>query len=234
MTDLIKATQPVDGFEGFESRREGDDRPESGSVIQGTIVKFTNDAAWMTRDDDELPANLELVATDVIRLVQKWIDGMPVETRILAPGEKFPDLDALNEAAPKSEWREGPNGKMHGPHQSQYIVHLLDPKTMDRFSFATGTVGGGIAVRELRDKVTWMRRLRGQNVFAVVTLADRHMKTRFGGRQRPHFNVTRWITLGTDDTTALPAPSSGPLPPREVTEPTLAEELNDDIPTFDA
>ena len=52
-----------------------------------------------------------------------------------------------------------------------------------------------------------MRRLRGQNVFAVVTLSDKLMKTRFGGRQRPHLVVVRWIALGGDNANALPAPA---------------------------
>jgi hypothetical protein len=223
---LMNIQDVADGFEGFEDRVEGDDRPAGGSVIQGTVVKFTNEAVWVTRDEEELPSNLELIATDIIRVVQKWVDQLPVETRILEPGEKFPDLEALNETAPKSEWTEGPDGKPRGPWQAQFIVHLLNPKTMDRYSFATGTVGGGIAVRELRDKVQWMRKLRGLNVYAVVTLANKLMKTRFGGRQRPHLIVTRWITLGADEQQVLPAPV------REVQEPSLAEEMGDDLSDF--
>jgi hypothetical protein len=221
---LTKVTHPIDGFEGFEDRREGDERPQGGGVIQGTVVKFTNEAEWTTRDEETLSSDRELIATDIIRVVQKWIDAMPVETHILEPGEKFPDLEALNEAAPKSEWAEGPDGKKRGPWQAQYIVHLLDPKTMDRYSYATGTVGGGIAVRDLRDKVQWMRRLRGQNVFAVVTLSDKLMKTKFGGRQRPHFVVVRWIALGGDNANALPAPAL-----REVEAPSIKEYINDDV-----
>ena len=218
---LTKVT--TDGFEGFESRCEGEEF-RGGGVIVGTVLKFSNEAEWVTRDEEKLPADRELIATDIVRVVQKWIDQVPVETRVLEPGEKFPDLEALNEAAPKDEWTEGPNG-LRGPWQAQYVVHLLDPKTMDRFSFATGTVGGGIAVRDLRDKVIWMRRVRGQNVFAVVTLCDRHMKTRFGGRQRPHFVVVRWIALGGDNANALPAPAL-----REVEAPSLKEEMGDEVP----
>jgi hypothetical protein len=230
MTNEVTKTAPrEDGFEGFEDRVEGDDRPEGGSVIQGTVVKFTNEATWVTRDEEELPPDRELIATDIIRVVQKWINQLPVETTVLEAGQKFPDLEALNEAAPKTEWAEGPDGKPRGPWQAQYIVHLLDPKTMDRFSYATGTTGGGIAVRDLRDKVQWMRRLRGQNIYPVVTLSDKFMKTRFGGRQRPHFVIVRWIALGGDNVTALPAP-----PLREVESPKLAEDLNDEIPDFDA
>ena len=36
------------------------------------------------------------------------------------------------------------------------------------------------------------------------------MKTRFGGRQRPHFEVVRWITFDDDTPVALPSPSTQP------------------------
>ena len=217
-TRTLPTLMPTDGF---EDHREGDEQ----RVIQGSIVKFTNEGSWVTRDEEELPADQELIATGIIRVLQKWINKMPDPdaTRILKPGENV-DLEALNEAAPKSEWTEDPNGK-RGPWQCQYLMYLLDPKTMDRYTFATGTVGGGIAVRDLRDKVTWMRRMRGQNIFAVVTLADKFMKTKFSGRQRPHFVVTRWIALGGDNANALPAPAL-----REIESPSLAEDLGDEVP----
>ena len=52
MTELTKVTPAVDGFEGFEDRREGDARPQ-GRVIDGTIVRFTNEATWLTREEDD-------------------------------------------------------------------------------------------------------------------------------------------------------------------------------------
>ena len=112
---------------------------------------------------------------------------------------------------------------------------------MDKYTFPTGTVGGRRAVGELRDKLVWMRRLRGPNVYPVVPLSDTFMKTRFGGRQRPHFKIVRWVRLGGEggEVKALPpppatqtlaqqttAPSDVPLVP----EPSLREELNDDLP----
>lgn len=214
----------VIGGDGFGDHPEGDER-RGNRVIQGAVVKFTNDAVWITRDEEKLSDDRELIATGILRVLQKWVDHMPEETRILQPGEN-PDLDALNEAAPKTEWVVGPDGKERGPWQVQYIVHLLDPKSMDRFSYATGTVGGGIAVRDLKDKVTWMRRMRGQNIFAVVTLSDKTMKTKFGSRQRPHLVIVRWIELGGDNAAALPAPAAGGA---AVAEPTLAEEMNDSV-----
>jgi hypothetical protein len=249
MSDIVKKDPPsTDNFAGWEDGVEGDDRPEGAGVIQGNLVKFSNEAAWVTRDGDELPAGLELVAVDVGRVVQKWQDQQPVETIVLQPHQKFPDVEEMNEKVPKKEWVEGPNGNMRGPWQAQHILYLLDPKTMDKYTFPTGTTGGRIAVRDLIDKTMWMRRLRGPNVYAVVLLSDTFMNTKWGGRQRPHFEIARWVSLGSESgqVEALPPPpppkpadesapqttSQAELPLNEVKEPSLAEEINDEIPDF--
>jgi hypothetical protein len=241
MSDIVKKDQTsVDNFAGWDDGIEGDDRPEGAGIIQGSLVKFTNEAMWVTRDGDELPADLELVAVDVGRVVQKWRDGQPVETIVLEPHQKFPDVEELNEKVPKKEWVEGPDGNMRGPWQAQHILYLLDPRTMDKFTFPTGTTGGRIAVRDLVDKTTWMRRLRGPNVYAVVLLSDAFMNTKWGGRQRPHFKIVRWVSLGSEggQVEALPPPVDKPvqptpepeLPLKEVKEPIIQEDMNDDLP----
>ena len=243
--DVVKKDPTsIDNFEGWEDGVEGDDRPQGAGIIQGSLIKFTNEAMWVTRDGDELSADLELVAVDVGRVVQKWQDDRTVETIILQPHQKFPDVEEMNEKVPKKEWVEGPDGNMRGPWQAQHILYLLDPKTMDKYTFPTGTTGGRIAIRELVDKTTWMRRLRGPTVYAVVLLSDTFMNTKWGGRQRPHFKIVHWISLGSESgqVEALPTPppplmtsqttSQPDLPLNEVKEPSLAEEMNDEIPDF--
>jgi hypothetical protein len=255
-----------DGFEGYEDQIEGGDQRQAGGVIRGVVLKFTNEAAW-TVVGEKMRQDIELIAVGIGRVVQKWIDQLPAETRVLGPGEKFPDLKELNDKTPRSEWTEGPNGEPRGPWQAQHIVYLLDPATMDRYSFPTGTVGGAICVRELVDKTKWMRRYREANVYAVVTLADKFMNTKFGGRQRPHFVIKRWVDLDGNEEEALPAPveaarlveNSAAEKPKEkpaaaapaakttttkkgvtrfkrgattVEEPSLREELNDDLPPW--
>jgi hypothetical protein len=243
-------TNLVDNFEGWEDGVEGDDRPQGAGIIQGTLIKFTNEYTWVMRDGEELPENLELCPVDVLRVVQKWHDQQPIETIILEPHQKFPDVKRMNEETPKAEWAEGPDGKMCGPHQAQHIWYLLDPKTMDKYTFPTGTAGGAIATRELRDKIVWMRKFRGPNVYPTVLLRDTFFPTRWGGRQRPHFKIlpNRWVRLGGEGDqiepasglTPLPAPApaeqttaQSDLPLNEVEEPSLKEEMGDEIPFND-
>jgi hypothetical protein len=207
----------LDGFAGYEDRIEGDDAPRGGgAVIQGTIAKFNNEGDWVTSDGDNLSPNLKLVASGVARIVQKWLNGKPVGTIFLAPDQKFPDVKVINDKAPRSEWREGLNGEMVGPWQAQQVLYLVDPESLNKFSYPTSTIGGNIAIRELVDKVKWKRKHCGPHVHAVVTLSDMHMNTRFGGRQRPHFEIVGWI-----------GPNGEELSPAKPLA--ITEELNDDL-----
>jgi hypothetical protein len=216
-----------DGFDTFEAGVEGAAERPSAQVIQGTLLKFTNEATWVSRDGAEMPDTLELVAIDVGRIVQRWKDKQPIETIVLEPGQRFPDIEKLNTAAPQSEWTTAPSGKPQGPWQSQHVVYLLDPATMGKYSFPTGTTGGAIAVADLVDRTKWMRRFRGTNVFPVVTLSDVFMNTRWNGRQRPHFLIKRWITFGDAALPAVTAPAlAGPTPAAAAPPSTTKETLD--------
>jgi hypothetical protein len=234
----------IDSFAGWDDGVEGDDQPESAGLIKGTLIKFTNEAKWVTRDGEELPAGLELISVAVKRVVQKWQDQKPVVTTVLEPHQKFPDVKKMNEETPREDWVEGPDGHPRGPWQAQHILYLLDPKTIDMYTYPTGTDGGRVAIGELRDKIMLMQRLRGQNVYPVVTLSDTFFPTRYGGRQRPHFVPKRWVRLGGEggEVEALPppawaeptnAPAQPELPLTNVSEPSLKEQMNDEIPEFD-
>ena len=210
MSEEFKAPlRQLDGFETYEDAIEsGGDQQSTNQVIKGTRLKFTNEM-WVTREGEEISAHLELVAVDVRRIVQKWKDHVPVETIRLEPRQKFPDIEKLNAEMPQQDWIIGPDGKPRGPWQAQHIVYFLNPVTMDRFCFPTGTIGGRICVRDLVERTQWRRRFSGANVLPVVTLSDTFMKTHYGGRQRPHFLIKRWITpLAPPSTTTLAPPST--------------------------
>jgi hypothetical protein len=198
----------LDGFDGFTEEAEGNDQDQfvGGRVIQGTRINFTNEATWIDAAKQKMPADLELIVVDIGRIVQKWgTDNKPAEPPIiLAPNQKYPDVTAMNEACPKSEWRER-FGKLEGPYQAQHVVYMLDPKTMNKYSWPTSTVGGSICVSELVEKTKLMRRFRGQRVYAVVRLGNTLMSKKYN-RQRPDLLVQRWVTL--DGSGALPPPET--------------------------
>ena len=183
------------------------------------------------------------------RVLQKWgLDNKPIaeENRFLEEGEKWPDVEAMNEAAPQSEWREGPKG-LQGPWQCQHLFYFLDPNTFERFTYPTNTVGGHIAVGDLKAAIKDARLVYGARVNPIVTLSDTFMKTKYSasGRQRPHFVVVRWVAMGgvappkalAAETKALPAPTQATPEPTQLDlpimkKPSLAEEMNDEIPDY--
>jgi hypothetical protein len=242
--EIMKVPKTV--LDGFDFNT---DEQQIRRVIQGLRYAFTNDFTWVDSNDEEVPRNREHIVVDRVRVLQEWgADQTPVgEPRFLEPTEKWPDVETLNNAEPKSKWREGPDGKLRGPWACQWVIYLLDPLTLDKFSYPTNTTGGHIAVGELSNRIKDMRRLRGEHVYPVVTLGDTFMNTRFGGRQRPHFEVKRWIKLGGESgqVEALPPPSPPPksanesapqpaVPLNEIKEPSLAEEMDDEIPDFES
>jgi hypothetical protein len=204
-TALINPSlRALDGFDG------GDD--DGGRDDEGARIKFTNEAKW-TVNDVVLSPTLELVAVNVDRYVIYWKpDGTGPDREksyYLKIGQKWPDIQQMNKDTLQDQWRES-FGKLVGPWAAQHIVRLLDPVSMDRYSFPTSTDGGQVAVRELRQRTRDMRRVRGEHVFALVRLRDTFFPTSYGGRQRPHFEIVRFVTFGDDGTV-----KSGVLPSSE-------------------
>src|SRR5262245_25683843 len=110
---------PADSFAGFVDTYEEQPEDNSSRMIQGTLLKFTNEAAWVNRDGDEIEPELRLVVIDARRVVQKWINQKPAETIEVPPGQPFPDVAAMNARCPQTEWGEDFNGKPQGPWQIQ-------------------------------------------------------------------------------------------------------------------
>src|SRR5262245_49871347 len=87
---------------------------------------------------------------------------------------------------------------------------------MQRYSFPTSTIGGFRCIRELDDRITLMRRFRGENVYPIVQLTRTHMPTKYGGRERPHLEIKGdWRRIGGGEAEALPSPQAPSLPPEQ-------------------
>jgi hypothetical protein len=228
MSNEVMTTTATDGLSGHTDDVAGQESRKRG-LFKGARLKFGKTAEWEV-DGDVIDPATRLILIDVARIVTRWgKDKKPLETMVLEPGEKFPDVEAWNDALPKSEWVEGMNGP-RGPWQSQQIVYFVNPKTMAQYHWADGSVGGSIAIREAVESTKAMRRFR-PGAAPVVELSSKHMNTKFGGRERPHFEILNWITLPGSEApspgnAALPAPPAG----IKAVEPvSIAEELNDEI-----
>lgn len=191
-----------DGFGGPFSRS-----------ARGAFLRWDADQGW--RDRDGLAPPSPLLAFAVDEILQRWTDKKP-ETISDKP---LPDPDELNAAIPVSEWEIGLDKKPRSPWAHVARVRLVHPGTGEIFIYGSPTVGGHIAVDALKEAVVVMRALRGQRVTPVVELGERPMKTNFGLKTRPHFQIIDWKTPS-GRTTLLAEPA---LPQLLASEPAAPE-----------
>ena len=207
--DTNQANLPVVG-DGFNDS-VGDDEQR---IIQGSIIRCV-DGEWTDGDGVAFPPETKLLVLATAMALQHWKNKLPVETILKKPGQPLPDLDELNKKIPKKEWELGLDKTPRPPWGRQHIVYLLNPHDAGLFTFINGTVGAAIATDRLRNKVVWMRQLRGANVHPLVKLDTKPMKTKFGGlKQRPEFTILEWRQLGGDVSTCASSISrlASPIP----------------------
>jgi hypothetical protein len=161
-------------------------------VIQGDLIKCV-DGNWTAKDGTSVPKRLLALAT--ITMVQLWKDKTPVQTIVKRPGQPWPNIDDLNAEIPQDEWELGLDGKLRPPWQRQFAIYFLDPETAANYTFANGTTGASIAVANLKDAIKWQRAIRGDHVLPLVELSNKPMKTKFGSKLRPHFQIVEWRNL---------------------------------------
>jgi hypothetical protein len=205
------ALTPIgDGFDGYSDDVAGSDnsQQQQQGIIRGIHLTFGTTAEYERRDGETIGSDVKLIVTGIVRAVLKWPLGKNErpETTVIPPGQPFPDIEAMNNAVPRDQWRQGPAGPQ-GPYQAQRAITMIEPLSMDEFTFTTSTIGGSIGVADLVHKVNTMRRYRGA-VSPVITLGDAPMRTRYGERRRPSFRIVDWIRMGGDEPqqAALPAP----------------------------
>lgn len=211
MTNDVAAN--LSTHDGFDVVDESDPR-----LIQGSIIKFALEGRW-TLDGAPWP-DTTLLGMDCCKVIQRWQNQKPIEIIADYP---LPDVEELNKTIPAKDWEIGLDGQPRPPYQLNYITYILDPASAARYTIVGATVGMKIAYSRLVDSVQLMRRLRGNHVSPLIKLGAAPMKTRFGVKQRPDFQVIGWQQLGGE---LLPA--DGGL--KAISAPNAAEIIDDEIP----
>jgi hypothetical protein len=230
----------------YEDHDDGFDRSAANDrLVRGTLIGWTDTNKWVDRDGMPPPETMIVIAVDEV--LQKWQGKKPVE---VIRDKPLPDVNTLNEATDKNTWEIGLDNKPKAPWVHSYFVYLLDPATATTYTYVNSTYGAKLAYDILRERVTTMRLLRGARVVPVVKLDERPFRTSFGPRKRPEFTPISWRMIG-GGPLAINGPQTPPvakpdtastatttaatntaneldaLP--EVTLPTAAEEIRDEI-----
>jgi hypothetical protein len=210
--------ESFDDFADVESR---------GTFGGAKMLKFVNDL-FVTREGETIGADRKLIATGVEKRVQKFVGKKRIDSIVVPPGERWPDVDAMNEAAPREEWSNDLNGNPRGPYVRVLLLKLVDLISLTRYVFVTQSGGGGAAIGDLADKVRIMRRFRGPGVVPEISLSKTLFSPKFH-RNRPDFIVTKWLRFGASDGGSLPPVKPTPeLPPaNDNTQPASAQAVND-------
>jgi hypothetical protein len=204
--EVMKLDDDADDFDIFAV--EGEEDRTDGNLLAGTArLKFGTEPQqgtyWLfAQSNKPVTTPLALIFAGYQRVTVRFHDQIP-ETEILAPGEKFPNLEEKNKKVSQSEWVKNKfTGQLEGPWQNQFVLLFVEENSFDRYSWVAPlkTVGSVLCVKDIIRKWEWVQQYRGKDVAPVVKLSDTFMKTRFGGgaggRQRPHLEVIKWITLG--------------------------------------
>jgi hypothetical protein len=208
-------------------------------LTRGAIAKCV-DGIWSVKNDPTFRADAQFLCIGTGEGLQSWQNQMVIESRRKTPGVNLSDLrDELNARIPREQWEADLSGKPRAPWQHVWFAYLVRLSDGAIFTLINSTVGCRICVRELADRVEVTPTLRQMHVAPIVKLGCKPMKTEFGIKQRPHFEIVEWRSFGTPP---APTPVQGPktpqigspVDPTQVGKPvkpvTTAEEMNDALP----
>jgi hypothetical protein len=146
-----------------------------------------------------------------------WCSKTPIE-RIVEDPDNPIDLKALNDAIPVKEWEAGFDGNPKPPWVRTYVNFFVDPDTGAKLIVSNSTAGQKVAYEVLLDRTIFMRKFRGEAVLPVIKLSSKAMKTKWGVKQRPDFEIVDWKSLGGPNGAAQIAGPVAPLTPAEIVD----------------
>jgi hypothetical protein len=236
----------LDGFDGYTDEVESADNADEAlpqhahqRVIQGTQISFDyKKSMWVDENGQPLPPERPYIVARIRRLVQKWtpdnkLDGPPQE---IGPNQKWPDVEAMNEKRPKSEWRMYFD-QLVGPYQRQSMVYLRDPHTWAIFTWAASNPSAMSCVSDLTEQTKWNRgATKEKSAHPVIKLTSRLWSRKYG-TPGPYYTILTWIAWNEKGELVVVPPATiirptqetlKQLPGGQVIKPLSAKEVLDD------
>jgi hypothetical protein len=203
---------------------DDDDDEFSGQIVKGVRVKF-NDKIWSAADGTPLGENDQFLVVGTGHAYQRWVDGRPE----VITERPLPDLEELNDKVPREQWPIGKFSQQPEPPWKRvwyiYLVRVRDGLVATHIN---STAGVRVAYSRLKERIKTMGALQGP-VLPIVKLAWAMMPSSFGPRPRPDFIVESWRGFGGNQPAQIESPKQAEQIGKPVKEPTLAEEMNDEI-----
>jgi hypothetical protein len=166
-----------------------EEKNNSNSLIIGAILKFKD--GGYSIDKVYHPSGGRYGIRDVIFAWVHWDGGKPIEHRITPLGERHPERDELPDQDQEA-WPAGFDGKPADPWKDTRYLQIIDLKTGRDLTFITDSYGGHRAIGDLRAQIRNVRAAE-PNASPIISLGGTQMKTRFGMKPRPQFDILEWV-----------------------------------------
>jgi hypothetical protein len=224
MKDQIVSVSNIDSF-GADSG--------SNRLLQGSRLPCVDGVWRFAKDDTLVPKDKRFFVLGTAEAQQLWQDGYLGAERIKNPGVEFLEtIDELNAEIPQDQWEQGLNGP-RPPWSHVFAVYLLDLDDGSIYTALNSTTGMAAAYRALKEQVRWKRAICGQAVNPIVTLGNQ-LHSKKWKKLRPSFDPVEWRNLAPAQNPALSAPQTDGLPGVEAVEPSLSEQMGDEVPWNDS
>ena len=161
-------------------------------MIRGILTSF-RDSTYLANKTETLqqaPHGPTFMGLGACTAWVLWKNGKPAEHRITQPGEAHPWREDLGDDD-QTKWELGLGGLPSDPWRDTRYLYLLNPRTGKIYTFVTDSVGGRMAVGELKDAIMTVRQAQ-PGALPVVQLATSTMKTKYGIKPRPDFKIVDW------------------------------------------
>jgi hypothetical protein len=189
-------------------------------VVRGKLLKFVD--GRLTVEGQPFAGDRALLVQDVAQVGQYFPDEGPPESFFVDEDNPASRVDELNDRIPQENWRIGLSGTPEAPWKLNAVIYLVNESDGATYTMINSTVGLRIAVEHLCSQVEITRKLRGAPMLPIVKIGNTLMKTRFGTKARPSFDVVGWKRLGAGQPLLESAPG-----------PSASEIINDRLPWDD-
>jgi hypothetical protein len=166
--------------------------------------------------DDEIPLGTQYVvhANQLVFCWIKFVDGEVADRKMgkAADGYKPPEREELGDTD-ESQW-EMDDDKPRDPWVFQHLLPFENLESGEVVIFATGSIGGRIAVEKLVKAYAYRAKRKRSRALPIVGLGTKDMPTaRYGDVPRPDFVIEGWEDAPDGDA-----------------KESVATELNDKVP----